>query len=53
MKKLYFLDRKGGWPVELYKGRPITNLIRLILHCRYVTTKRPECLRARENGDDR
>ena len=26
------LRDKHGWPVERIKGRPITNLIRVILH---------------------
>lgn len=38
MKKLYFLD-KLGWPVERIKGRPILNLLRLIIHTRRITTK--------------
>jgi hypothetical protein len=42
--KLYYMDRKGGWPVELFKGRPIFNFFRLLIHCRYITTKRPACL---------
>ncbi len=33
MSNRTFLDR-DGWPVERIKGRPITNLIRLVLHAR-------------------
>ena len=39
----YYLDMYG-WPVERIKGRPFTNVIRLLRHTRYITTKRPRCL---------
>lgn len=45
MVRLYFLDRLG-WPVEMINGRPITNLVRLLLHTRRVTTRRPIALDA-------
>ena len=32
---MQFLD-KLGWPVETFKGRPITNAIRLLIHCRKI-----------------
>lgn len=41
---LYFLTRKNGWPVTRFKNRPIINFFRILIHCRYITTKRPECL---------
>ena len=30
---------KYGWPVELIGGRPVTNLIRRLLHTRRIITK--------------
>ena len=32
---MVFLDRYN-WPIERIKGRPITNLIRLLLHARRI-----------------
>jgi len=43
--KFYYID-KLGWPVERIKGRPFTSAIRLLLHTRRVTTRRPRCLDA-------
>jgi len=40
---LYYLD-KFGWPVVTIKGKPITNVIRRLIHIRKITTKRPACL---------
>lgn len=36
-QKIWFLDRYD-WPVEKIKGRPITNLIRLLLYTKRITT---------------
>jgi hypothetical protein len=30
----YIWITKDGWPLELFKRRPITNLIRILLHAR-------------------
>ncbi len=43
MLKIYFID-KDGWPMELVKGRYFQNALRLVLHSRRITTKRPRCL---------
>jgi len=44
---LYFID-KYGWPIERVKGHWISNPIRLLIHTRKITTKRPRCLDAPE-----
>jgi hypothetical protein len=31
---------KYGWPVERFKGRPITNIIRILLHANLKKTWR-------------
>lgn len=49
--KLYFLDSMG-WPVETFARRPITNLIRLLLHTRKITRKRPACLDAQPGNNE-
>ena len=41
--KVYYLDSLG-WPVELIKGRRFQNFLRLLIHTRRITTKRPRCL---------
>jgi len=35
--KLVFLDRLG-WPVEMVKGRPVFNFLRLLIHTRSIIT---------------
>jgi len=40
---LYYMD-KYNYPVVRIKGRYIINFIRLLLHTRRITTKRPGCL---------
>ncbi len=35
---MVFLD-KLGWPIELIKGRPITNFIRCLIHTRKIVRK--------------
>jgi hypothetical protein len=35
---MQFLDRLG-WPVERVKGRPVLNLIRLLIHTRRIVRK--------------
>ncbi|MBE3139417.1 MAG: hypothetical protein IMZ53_02430 [Thermoplasmata archaeon] len=42
MKRLYYLD-KLGWPVELVKGRWFLNFLRILIHTRKYTFKRPSC----------
>jgi hypothetical protein len=39
--KLYYLD-KLGWPVERVTGRWFLNFLRLLIHTRKITTRRPE-----------
>jgi len=41
--KLYYLD-KNGWPLERIKGRYLQNALRILLHCKTVTSIRPKCL---------
>lgn len=49
MKRLYYLD-KLGWPVELVKGRWFLNFLRILIHTRKYTFKRPRCLDAPMGG---
>lgn len=49
--KLYFLD-KWGYPVVTFKGRPIVNLIRRLLHTRKITRRRPSCLDAQPGNNE-
>jgi hypothetical protein len=37
---MWILRDKDGWPVERIKGRPITNLLRIILHTSWLVTWR-------------
>lgn len=41
--RLYCLD-KLGWPVERIKGRWFLNFLRILIHTRKYTFKRPGCL---------
>ncbi len=43
--RLYFLDRLG-WPVERLQRRWFQNALRLVIHTRKITAKRPACLDA-------
>ena len=40
---------KDGFPLELFKGRPITNFLRRILHADYKVCR--ECYKAETTGD--
>ncbi len=35
MTKRTWLIRKGGWPVERIKGRPVLNFFRILIHARW------------------
>ncbi len=35
MSKRMWLTRKGGWPVERIKGRPVLNFFRILIHARW------------------
>lgn len=39
MKHLVILE-KNGWPVETFRGRPVMNLIRYILHGRKIVSRK-------------
>jgi hypothetical protein len=41
--RLYYLD-KLGWPVERIKGRWFLNFLRILIHTRKYTFKKPYCL---------
>ena len=41
--KLYFLD-KYGYPIERIRGKWFSNFVRILIHTRRITRKRPSCL---------
>ena len=51
MKKLYYLD-KLGWPVELIKERWFLNFLRILIHTRTYTFKKPFCLMTGQEQTD-
>ena len=54
--KRTWLHSRGGWPVELIKGRPILNFVRILIHARQArllgvrARKQQRCAKKAHNG---